>query len=441
MVVGPMLMPRTQLESTYYQGTFAPSQPKGTVVAVVPGSPTVAQATEDIPAGGGGGGGMPRPHPVVSSVILPLEQCPILMSEVPGSFPDRSKLPSHKVLFSRNPNVIIGSDMSLDGLEKSQLLGKGGNGKIYRYPLLNKEYAVKFTLYRANELSEWRKFDHPNITALLMVTGMELGHHCCQFMSLMDGNLRGMIPPGGVYSLYSEERREEWMRGIIPNVRHIVRGVVRGTAYLHENMCIQHVDLKASNILIRKRCGCSGDVFRCHCPEDAKCLVKLSDFDSVKTFQRKEFPGWHQEWWPYVQMSPEECEQVMGTPGYRAPEQFVKLAPVVSPVHLLWGRSLEGPWTDIWSVGLLVLSIFLGPNTHEDKHEAWIMYCQPNGKGFSRKDVIPEMIHALGKTLKLSQCSPRELFTVVTGFVTSCTKADFHKRPSAMELIDHEMLN
>jgi hypothetical protein len=25
------------------------------------------------------------------------------------------------------------------------------------------------------------------------------------------------------------------------------------------------------------------------------------------------------------------------------------------------------------------------------------MYCQPNGKGFSRKDVIPEMIHALGK--------------------------------------------
>ena len=40
--------------------------------------------------------------------------------------------------------MIIESDMSLDGLEKSQLLGKGGNGKIYRYPLLNKEYAVKF---------------------------------------------------------------------------------------------------------------------------------------------------------------------------------------------------------------------------------------------------------------------------------------------------------
>ena len=53
-----------------------------------------------------------------------------------------------------------------------------------------------------------------------------------------------MIPPGGVYSLCSGEGREEWERGIIPNVRHIVRGVVRGTAYLHENMSIQHVDLK-----------------------------------------------------------------------------------------------------------------------------------------------------------------------------------------------------
>ena len=48
--------------------------------------------------------------------------------------------------------------------------------------------------------------------------------------------------------------------------------------------------------------------------------MKLSDFDSVKTFQGEELLAWHQEWWPYVGMSPEECEQVMGTPGYRAPE-------------------------------------------------------------------------------------------------------------------------
>ena len=28
-------------------------------------------------------------------------------------------------------------------IEKSQQLGKGGNGRIFRYPLLNESYAVK----------------------------------------------------------------------------------------------------------------------------------------------------------------------------------------------------------------------------------------------------------------------------------------------------------
>ena len=61
------------------------------------------------------------------------------------------------------------------------------------------------------------------------------------------GNLRGMTPSEGVYPLYCGE---EWEREIMPNVRHIVRGVVQGTAYLHENMSIQHVDLKGDQMYI-----------------------------------------------------------------------------------------------------------------------------------------------------------------------------------------------
>ena len=45
------------------------------------------------------------------------------------------------------------------------------------------------------------------------------------------------------------------------------------------------------------------------------------------------------------------------------------LAPVVSPDHFLFNKSLEGPWTDIWDVGHICLTIFLGPNKSEDKHE------------------------------------------------------------------------
>ena len=54
-----------------------------------------------------------------------------------------------------------------------------------------------------------------------------------------------MVPKGGVHSLLSEDV-ERWEREVMPNVRHIVRGVVLGTAYLHEELSLQHVDLKGT---------------------------------------------------------------------------------------------------------------------------------------------------------------------------------------------------
>ena len=41
-------------------------------------------------------------------------------------------------------NVVVGGSLPLGHLEeKSEKLGKGGNGTVFRYPLLNEEYAVK----------------------------------------------------------------------------------------------------------------------------------------------------------------------------------------------------------------------------------------------------------------------------------------------------------
>lgn len=77
--------------------------------------------------------------------------------------------------------------------------------------------------------------------------------------------------------------------------------------------------LAASNILVKRRCNCT-DIFSCVCPESGKCLVKLADFDSVKSFESRVFARLCQEWRPYVPMTEEECAKVMGTPGYRAPE-------------------------------------------------------------------------------------------------------------------------
>ena len=38
--------------------------------------------------------------------------------------------------------------MPLVDLERSKLLGKGGNGKTYQYPILNKDYAGKLVKFR-----------------------------------------------------------------------------------------------------------------------------------------------------------------------------------------------------------------------------------------------------------------------------------------------------
>ena len=68
----------------------------------------------------------------------------------------------------------------------------------------------------------------------------------------------------------------------------------------------------------------------CECHDDDKCLVKLSDFDSVKPFPPLEVEDIATYWdrW-YIPMSPKECGDVMGTPGYRAPEVCVLLLCVV----------------------------------------------------------------------------------------------------------------
>lgn len=56
------------------------------------------------------------------------------------------------------------------------------------------------------------------------------------------GNLRDMICEDGVCSMYVNN--EQWNTTVKLNVCHVIRSVVKGTAYLHESMCIQLVDLK-----------------------------------------------------------------------------------------------------------------------------------------------------------------------------------------------------
>ena len=91
IVVGQMPVSNLHLESTIVQGTYPPTQQRDTL--------PVAQATADEPVGCLG----PRPHPVAmgTTSYLPISHCPILMSEIPGKFPHRNRVPPNSVIFSR----------------------------------------------------------------------------------------------------------------------------------------------------------------------------------------------------------------------------------------------------------------------------------------------------------------------------------------------------
>jgi len=149
-------------------------------------------------------------------------------------------------------------------------------------------------------------------------------------------------------------------------------------------------------VLILQCCKCQ-DVIKCKCPVEGKCRVQLADFDSA--VQRDNAGAQDRANHPEVvcvEKSPKEMARIMGTPGNRAPEQFQCPPPVVA-AHISCLKS-EGPWCDIWSFGMLVLRMFLGPNRPEDIRDACSLRVHPY---CSKMDPQIEAIHAY---VKVSIC-------------------------------------
>ena len=134
----------------------------------------------------------------------------------------------------------------------------------------------------------------------------------------MTDSLGNILRRTGCLEKLSKEA--EWDT-IVENVCHILTGALEALKHL-ASLNMQHCDVKASNILIRKHkaCPCQ-DVLHCKCPEERKCEVKLADFDSLKESQ---FPR-DVRGVPYksTPKTPEQVKKIMGTIGHRAPEVCV----------------------------------------------------------------------------------------------------------------------
>ncbi|XP_065897065.1 serine/threonine-protein kinase pakF-like isoform X3 [Dysidea avara] len=283
--------------------------------------------------------------------------------EIDGLVPDGIGERLHHRENCRNPGYIIFTcDIRFNGNTKyptpsgratDNKIGKGGNGFVFIMFHERKQYAVKKTVYRPNEVNVHAALKHENILPLLAVLmGDRHERHsskfyCFHFMPKMDYDLRQILSAkeiGCLKHLYVNCSKDlEKFKKAFNNVKFMLKEVLKALAYLHSNGYV-HRDVKASNIMIKMRCKCNP--LYCNC--SSKFQVKLGDFDSAGTV-----PGLGIKE-PTDQMIKFASILPLGTPGYRAPEVSMHIT-LSGPYETLYTFAV-----DMWSFGCLCLNICIG---------------------------------------------------------------------------------
>ena len=169
----------------------------------------------------------------------------------------------------------------------------------------------------------------------------------------------------------------------------------------------------ARNILVKKTCDC-GDLLHCDCHLDSKFAVQIADFDSAKQTKSPRKPD------QFANKVTSGIQQTQGTPGYRAPEVSVSLLVYSCSTYinrcllLLYYKYLylqqfklcpklkdfekvlqdgekrydmEGPWCDIWSLGVMVVQMVDGSEDEKRKCHKEVCDIGYNQRIFAEKHI------------------------------------------------------
>ncbi len=196
------------------------------------------------------------------------------------------------------------STIIIPGYKIINVIGTGGTATVFKaINPDNKPVALKImNIYDKNfiqqfirEVSVWQVLDHKNIVKLLNYSTDPIPYIA---MELMDGNLRDI--------LNSNENISE------KEAVRIIRDILTGIKYAHEEFLIVHRDIKPENILFKDN------------------TFKLADWGLAK-----------------LQTS-SSAHEYKGTIAYSAPEQFVSE----------FGKIAQ--WTDVWQVGAVLYELIAG---------------------------------------------------------------------------------
>ncbi|NWI43396.1 M3K19 kinase, partial [Picathartes gymnocephalus] len=154
------------------------------------------------------------------------------------------------------------------------------------------------------------------------------------------------------------------------------RQILQGVAYLHEN-CVVHRDIKGNNVMLMP----TG-------------VIKLIDFGCARRLA----------WASLGSTRSELLRSVHGTPYWMAPEVI--------------NESGYGRKSDIWSVGCTVFEMATGKPP------------------LASMDRVAAMFY-IGAHRGLMPALPDRFSSAAVEFVHACLTRDQHKRPSALQLLDH----
>jgi serine/threonine protein kinase len=343
------------------------------------------------------------------------------------------------IMFTTMPDVFQKHKTYTLPVEDHQIR-RGGNGQIFAADYFGYSLVAKKTLFRTREYNIIMRLNHSNIVPLLALMVGEVSHRkrffCYHMLPRMSGDVARMLSDHPELTLaalkktHSEDPRQFGLA--LGNMRYLLAEVLKGLAYMHD-LHIVHRDVKASNILVRFHCQ-HENLLWCTCTH--KYTVCVCDFDAAVEL------GEDDEMLPISQSNQVYYLPPVGTQGFRSPEgsQLV----VASHCDVIAPRLT--PRSDVWSLGVLMLRLFVGedgPNTQRQNAILLLKYHQlkgmREGKSRAHRLVIPD--RNVDKLLKLPILKTKLAgVSNLVDFVTVCLQLDPEQRPTAKDLLKHSFL-